>query len=258
MEQATAAYQPLQASDLWALSHGAVNKGPDRCHWCGSKCDRVWRHDGPPMLAFVRTSPLTKAPSNHFICSGCYLFRRKRVTISFLGGGFKDGKCAIKWGWLVTDNYARVVRPQDPGDCQALWHLLLKPPLRWALALLTEGDNHLQLWPSNDLVEITASTPLNFCLNNVVHNYTVYELEQGLAHNNGVNNPGIAALTRTLLPYRAPPKIIASIAKQQQPESPKKAGKGGRGRPPTNQSVSGLLRAEEQTHKRITASGIND
>lgn len=191
------------ASDLYALSQGTSNIGPEECHWCASNCKRIWFHDDAPPVPFIRSKSMAMRTNNPYICTGCWLFRRKRITVTELGGKWKDGQQPICHSWWITDKGAWVVNPKDP---ESIYPLLLKPPNRFVLAILDGvAANHLQLMQVNDIAEIRAETPLRFTVNNIPHTYTVYELQEALEGagegkqiGDGGKQPGVGALIRLL------------------------------------------------------------
>lgn len=198
-----------QASELYAMTQGAVLCGPDECHWCGSPCQRLLAHDESPPLPGVRRTGGARRPGNTFVCLGCWLWRRKRITIRFLRGlkgDYKDGQCPLWHSWLVTDAGAWALRPEDRPR---LWEVLLKPPLRFVLGLLDEvGETScIHLMKVNDVQEVKADTPLTFTVNNVPYVYTVYELEEAILQGPEGREPGAQALLRLL---GGPPEDLRS------------------------------------------------
>lgn len=195
---------PLRASELYALSQGVVCEGRFRCHWCGAACQGFWQHGEPPPVVGVRQKPLALVPSSPYVCAGCWCWRRTRVTVPFLSGGFKDGQAPAAFSWYVTERQAWAVRRED---AKALYERLLDPPLRFALLLRTADGpaNLLQFAAGNDLAEVHASTPLHFTLNNAAHAYTVYELSLALRKGPAGALPGVRALVELLGSYELPP-----------------------------------------------------
>lgn len=194
---------PLTASDLYALAHGTKNEGEERCHWCGSACKREWLHDDPPPMIGVRCDlRYTKIPGSHYYCRGCWLFKRNRITVNFLTGGYKDSQDPQKHSWFITETTSSVLELSK--DKTELYEQLLSPPLRFTLALLdgVGSTNHLQSMVVNDNTSgINANTPLLFTINDIVHTYTPYELDTGLKQGADGRIPGVRALIRLLGEY---------------------------------------------------------
>jgi hypothetical protein len=199
----------MTASDLYALSQGVSNQGNSECHWCGSKCEQKWVHDDPPAIVGTRSTSYARRPANAYICQGCWLFRRTRITIPFINGDYQDGKAPKNFSWWITDTDAKAI---PPIECPKLYDQLLKPPLRFVLALLIPDPaisgflkvphsigNVIQLCEVNNLKEIKAETPLKFTVNNIVHSYSIYELEEAIRNTeeNGYA-PGVRALIHLL------------------------------------------------------------
>lgn len=194
---------PLSAADLFALSQGSVNTGDQQCHWCGSACDRTWTHDDLPPVPFMRSSPSARCPGNAWVCAGCWLWRRGSVTVNFLGGGQKDRQKAENHSWWVTEEGAWALAPSSK---EAIYQQLLRPPRRFLLALRTDIPTLLQLSLVNDNVGLDTQTPLKFTINNIPHQFTVYELTETLIHGPEGREPGSRALLRhfgVCLPARA-------------------------------------------------------
>lgn len=198
--------RPLLASELYATSQGHSCSGKEECHWCSAPCGRLDPHDdGLPTLAQYRPRTLAKRPGNAYVCRGCWLWRRQRTTVFFLSKGFRDGRCAMDHSWWITGEEAWAVRA--PEDARALYEHLLEPPLLFCLALADGERNHLQQAVVNDLDEVRADTPLRFTLNGIVHEYTVYELEDALRSNDPAGRrPGVGALMRLFGGHALPPR----------------------------------------------------
>ena len=195
----------MSASDLFAQSQGSLNfdgETGQRCHWCGSACNQDWKHDDLPPIPFVKIKNQAKCPANHWICVGCWLWRRGRVTVTFVDGSYKDGQTASGHSWWVTDDSAKAVN----SSCQHLLHsCLLKPPNRFVLTLITEGfSNNLHLAVANDVSIIEAETPLLFTINNIVSEYTVYDLETALKDPEASRTPGVRMLLKYFHPWEYP------------------------------------------------------
>lgn len=87
-----------------------------------------------------------------------------------------------------------------PEDHKNLWELLLAPPPLFCLSLVESGkiDNQLHLSTINDHAILTAETPLFYTIDNVVHEFTVYELKEGCKWGMEGKSPGVRALARVL------------------------------------------------------------
>lgn len=225
------------ASDLFCLSQGAINwstkaiedarkkqsNAIDRCHWCGSPCERTHFHDDPPIMPFSK-QPKSKAkcPSNAYICHGCYLWGRKRVTVNFLDGSFKDVQCAMNHSWIITKNDAKAINDESRLK---LYPFLLKPDNSFVLCLLEKGtkeQNQLFLSILNDIAEIKGDTVLKFTLNNIPHTYTIYDLESALRNAEVGQSPGVRALINFCGPFTLPPLV----EKEDRRGAPKTRGTG--------------------------------
>lgn len=188
----------LSAADLFSIAHSTKNEGEERCHWCGSCCSRRWIHDDEPLVLFVKTRSTAKCPANNWICVGCWLYRRTRITVQSWGGRQIDRQDPKNHSWMILESDARVILG---SDYPALYSTLLSPPLKFSLSFITTGHNLLQLAVANDLQEIKANTPLKFTYNNVVSEYTVYELEQALMHGTDGKAPGVRLLVELMGNY---------------------------------------------------------
>lgn len=189
---------------LYALSQNSNCEGPDFCHWCGAPCERLWTHDDPPPIPFQKNIWLAKRPGNQFICKGCWLFRRKRITINNLDGTWRDYQSPILHSWWVTEDGSWTINSLT--DKTKLYEKLLHPPLKFCLSLLvTQTKNLLQLTPVNDVHRIIADTPLTFSVDNNSMIYSVYELEYALRTEDYTGlEPGVQVLIRLLGPYLLP------------------------------------------------------
>lgn len=204
----------ILASELFAMSQGGSCQGTEECHWCGAPCERLFTHSDPYPIPFVRTKSPAKRPGNPYICTGCWLYLRGRVTVSFLGGGFKDGQCAANHSWWITETEAYAIRKEG---AETLYEQLFHPPLRFVLALVSSGTiNHIQHAVLNDHSEIRADTTLTFTYDHSPHHFTIYELKEALKTSGMSGKPaGVRKLIELFGPYDI----------NEQPE------KRGRGRP---------------------------
>ena len=187
----------MLASELFATSQGSICSGEDRCHWCGSSCERLWPHDDPIVPPLFKTKSNALCPGNGYICHGCWLWRRKRVTVPFLVGGFQDGQEAGKHSWWITATGGWAIRG---ADCLPLYRQLLEPPLAFAL-LLKSADcprSELHLAVANQHAKVMADTELFFTLDNKPLSYTVYDLDTALKVGEAGQSPGVQALFRFL------------------------------------------------------------
>ena len=194
----------MLASELYAISQGSRCEGRELCHWCGAKCPLIWLHDDLPMLPHYPKSKLAKQPSRHFICNGCWHWRRKYITVRSLSGLFyQDRQSPKDHSWFVTCESAHCIHYKL--DAQDLYHKLLNPPLQFMLSLLTEDDmeNHLQMCIVNDLTLLSSDTELSFTINNITHTYSIYQLEEALSnHETNGKDPGVRELIQILGPYQ--------------------------------------------------------
>ncbi len=260
------------ASEIYAISQGSRCIGSDECHWCAAPCNQFLHADFRPQQERDVGKLLdgtAKRPGNYYMCWGCWLWRRQRITVCFLGGrkrgivppkpgyaeGFMDIQAPCKHSWYIAEDGAWAL---SPWDSTALYEKLLKPPFRFVLSLLSNGpamsgvlchpgvDNLLQLAECNDVESVRGDTPLAFTLNNVRHEYTTYELGEALKNGSGEGClPGVQALIRTLglrvkphidleIPPDEPP-VITEVRKRGRPAykepatSPKKIVTGGSG-----------------------------
>lgn len=216
------------ASQLYARSQGYECKGPWRCHWCSAPCLDEFIHDDPPPVPFQRSTSTAKCPAEAYICVGCWAWRRPRTTISFLSGGYLDKQEAKGHSWLVTDKQAWALRLGDFLDMDALYTQLLQPPRYFFLALRLPNDKIdtlLQLAQANCYEGIHANTPLRFTVNNIVHQYTVYELGEAMKNGPPAYGPGISALYRALgEPSAEAKKQVVPLQAKEEP-SKKTAGR---------------------------------
>lgn len=210
----------VTASDLYAKSQGWPNDGDDRCHWCGSRCTRQVAHDEPTPTPFVKRTTTALFPSSQFICRGCQLWRRERITVNFYEGGLKDVQKPQNWNWFVTEREARVPCIGKPD----IYKSLVNPPNRFFLALIEPGNiNMIHQAIANDCVDLTNDTQLRFTLNGMGLSYTIYELEHGLRSGPDGRMPGVQALLRMFGPPPSGPP------KEKKPGRPPAATKPGMG-----------------------------
>jgi hypothetical protein len=184
----------LSASDLYAQANDTTNDGNSACHWCGSACKMEHLHDDVRPVMFVRNITTAKYVANHWICKGCWLFRRKKITVTFVDKMWQDSQCPQNHSWWITEKEALAIRPPSYA---ILYDLLLKPPRRFALSLLGDAkENMLHFALANDIpFEVTGETPLVFTIANKPYSYTIYELEEALENGEPEGKePGVRAL----------------------------------------------------------------
>jgi hypothetical protein len=207
----------LRASELFAIAMGTHNQGEDECHWCGSPCRRLWEHGDVQPLPFQRSPSTARRPGNGYECEGCHIYRYRSVTVNFLNGRQRqlgrlpvarllDRQMACWHSWWITEEGAWALQAMDHGK---LYRLLLRPPLRFILALKTAlfRSNDIHMASANDHESIRADTTLSFTLDHILHTYTVYELEQALRHGPTGKEPGVQVLLRHL--GTAPADLLA-------------------------------------------------
>jgi len=228
------------AAEIYALSQGNQCEGGERCHYCDTQCRRTLTHDEVIELytGRPRGGPLRKNPSVPYICVGCWLWRRKRVSAPYMEGGVEDGICPKKRAWFVWPSMAWAIRKESAAK---LYARLLNPPPIFFLTLL-EGDNppdnFIQCCSANHHTAehpIRSDTPLKFTINNVVHTYTVYELEQAAVGGTQGREPGVQALIRVL--GNVPKELVRHVVQEQKEDEETKRE---RGRPPKEDQPADL------------------
>lgn len=229
----------LTAPELYARCLGLECSGNHACHFCGSPSTQKYGHDDLPPTVGVRSKSLARRAGNPWMCVGCHAWRKqKRITVNWLDGGQKDGAWSANHSWLIIDqpwHSKELERRFDPGPWgirfdgfKILYRFLLKPLGRWCLTLradcktwltgkkgdayqvpdptLTASENMLHVAEANDVKEVLAGSEFKFTLNNVVHSYSPYELEQGLRHGKEGKEPGVRVLIELLGPFPLPPE----------------------------------------------------
>ena len=217
----------LQPSQIFARSQGSCCEGQYECHYCSAPCDDFWVHEEPPPVPFVRGEQTAKRPNCPWLCVGCWLWRRKRVTVPFLSGGYADIQQVRKHSWVVTEEAALAIALKP--DFPALLKLLLSPPRRFFLSLIDgTAENLLQLCVLNDFAgDVRADAEILFTLNNVVHSYTPYDLRTALENKNAGRSPGVAAILRKTTPPPGDRLDLSDVLRPTPQLQPPK-----RGRPP--------------------------
>lgn len=237
------------ASQLYALNHNVQCKGPEKCHWCGAPCERLWINDEPQNTPFVRGPKTTaKCPGNPYICVGCWLWRKKYITANFLDNSYLDRQTPANHSWLVTLSGVNTIRE---ADYVLLLDKLLNPHPKFVLSLLdrnptTSGSpqaikNHLQYNQINWNEKVQQDTPLKFTVNNIEYEYTVYELKKALENTQDSNgkSPGVQELIRILGKSVEKNAQAQKIAREAE-EKKKQEGERGKGRPPALEDAKQL------------------
>ena len=207
---------PLSAAALYAISQGSECNGTEECHWCASPCKRLWLHDEPTPAPYTRVVRYCKRPGAPYVCSGCWHWRRRSVSVRFLDGRMVDRKAPPDFSWLITPAEAWGIDFTSEANRERLLEILLSPPPVFSL-ILHDGENpsQLQYAEANDHKEARADTPLFFTRGNVKFSYTVFDLEQVLKHPEiDANEPGV----RTLISVCGRPEVFV------EKEGPKKGG----------------------------------
>lgn len=211
---------------LYAKSQNHHCEGYHECFWCSSPTTTFLTL--PPEFRpapFVRKAEYSLRPGSKFICIGCWLFRRNRVTIPFLSGGFIDSRCPVNYSWWISGQEASAIRDGNKEDYEALYDRLLNPPRQFLLSIVTDTlgipkQNRLQYAVVNDVQgEIDGETVFHFTIDHLKLTYTTYELEQALKnlHPEGVS-PGVRALLDLLGAYKPKSKIEMMTATVEKPQ----------------------------------------
>lgn len=199
-------YESAGATSLFARINGLTCEGPEECHWCASPCDRSCPHDDRYPIPFVKTLSSAKRPGNAYVCRACQVYRRPKVTVNYLAGGFKDGQCLLDHSWYMDENGLYALRREDH---QALYQKLLSPPHVFALSLIEphlKSRNALDDCVLNSNQPVHANTRLWYTLNGVKFDFEVYELGEAVKHGVEGKMAGVRELIRFLGPmdYEAP------------------------------------------------------
>jgi hypothetical protein len=186
------------ASELYAKTQGTECTGPDECHWCGANCQRLWPHDEPPPIPFVKgIRSKVRRPSNGYVCTGCWNWRRKSITVKYADDSYTDRRSPRYESWWLVPESAIGLK-FDRANGEVLYQILMEPPVTCCLSLVEMGEeNHLQECIVNHFPTLFANTPFRFTLNGVVMEFTIYDLEVALRQkdSNGLG-PGVGAITR--------------------------------------------------------------
>lgn len=213
----TSTFKPLIASDIYSQLVYAPNTGTLNCHWCGGFCERMWFHNEPPAIPFVRNPSRAKHPGNPYICRGCYNFQKRSITVKFFDGSLKDHQAPDTHSWWMDKNRATPIRVGI--DNHDIYKLILKPPNQFVLSFLTQPTitNHLHCMEANDLLEIKVGTRLQFTIDNVLYYYSIYELEEALKNESVGKEPGVQALIRILGGYKTGGDVPAEKRERGRP-----------------------------------------
>lgn len=185
----------MRASELYAISQGSKCDGREKCYWCLGPCTQHWKHDDVPYLPFSKSSQLPKYPGGHYICSGCWHWRRKSLTVNYLGGGQKDRQQPKDHSWIITKTGAYGI---TPAPSQHVIDYLTNPDLPFCLSIVTNDKipNLIHLAEVNQPQELTAETLLEFTVDHTLFTYSIYELEEGLKYGREGKMPGVQALIK--------------------------------------------------------------
>ena len=212
----------LLPSVFFAMSQGATCEGPEQCHWCSAPCSRRWTHDDPPPVPFQRSTPSAKVPGSPWVCLACWMYRRKRVTLTTLKDRHqRDGQCLLNHSWLMTREDVFAVTDDDK---ECLYETLLLPPLQFCLSLVTADKkvkNLIQFAVVNRLDSVRADTELVFTLNNHAVTYTIYEVEEGIKGGPDGRMPGVRVLMDFLGPYKNP-NVVEEIKVKRERGRPRR------------------------------------
>lgn len=242
----TSTTQPSRASEFFALTQATKCEGEDHCHWCGAPCKRYWFHDEKPPVPFVKSPSLARNPASPYICVGCWLWRKKSVTVKFLDNKtLKDSQTPCNHSWYITLSGSWALRKEDLPD---LIVKLLNPPDQFILSFVElpsyNNDvlrgrnghshsgtnlNHLQFCVANNPGPIELGTPLWFTVNNTPFKFTLYELQDAIVKQDAVGKePGV----RELLRITGMPSKEVVPEKLHTPTADVNGEKKDRGRPP--------------------------
>ena len=195
----------MLATDLYAISEGKKNEGHWECHWCTAACDSSMVHDDPPPIPFVsRGKSNAKRPTMPYICLGCWLWRRKSLSIFSLSGKLlKDRQTPRDWSWFITPVDARVI---IPDDYPLLREMLLNPPSRFALIVKVDDPVEIHRTVANDNQTVTVGTQLHFTVDHVLHSWTPAGLEHAIRNGEQGSDAGCRYLSKWLAPWNLPDK----------------------------------------------------
>ncbi len=184
----------LSPSQIYAIANNGTCEGEMECHWCGSPCKRNFFHDDVLPFTIGGKREYAKKPMSPYICTGCFLFRRKRITVWFPDKEFKDSQAPARHSLLYGKYECLALRK---GSGKFIYPKLLSPSLFFVLALIDENqDNPIQHHVSNCFEVISSSMELEFTYNSKPFSYTINDLENALKHGMNGAPPGAAHLVR--------------------------------------------------------------
>ncbi len=209
----------MLASELYAKIYGLECIGHGQCHWCGAACNG--RHfSDDPVMPHVKLTNQASHPSSPWLCEGCALYRAQRKqTLVSLAGIITDGLYPREESWVMTGT--RFCKITLPLDGVHLAKILADPPGTLCLSLMTNACNkrfsdkrhihnkgcllnRLDLACINKHDEVKADTPIKFTIDNAIHTYIPWELEEALRTGNSTGTePGTRILLALLGPIEA-------------------------------------------------------
>lgn len=202
----------LSAPHLYAHSQERACSGKERCYWCGAPCGTANVHGEVPPQIMRGYRSSAKVPSSHWICTGCWLWRRQSITLQFLNGrGYQDRQAPSKWSWLITEKEALALRVSGQAvfasgclqDRELAYQYLLRPNGQsFCLSLVSSGQvNQLHLACVNQSSSgFTAGAQFTYTLDGRQLTYTVHELEEAIRKNANGASPGVRLLMEHLGP----------------------------------------------------------
>lgn len=191
----------MLASQLYALSQGALCLGSEICHWCGGPCNRNFIHDDPPRIMFVRNKSTAKQFSSPFVCIGCWLWRRTSLTVPFLKGDYKDRQAPKNHSWYIRKDGAWGIDLTNPIDRELLrTKLLEETPTTFALLLRDDKDIDIGIHLAH--VSIPTEKKAHFTHNNARMPLDLKELDSALRTSDNAGNPGTRYLLSVLPRYK--------------------------------------------------------
>ena len=188
----------VQASEIYAQSQGNECTGNQECHWCSAPCKTLFPHEDQLVFAIqagIRSlHTYAKRPGNTYICMGCWLWRRRSITVFFIDKDYKDRQKPMEHSWLITPDYSKGILADKHKD--EVYNYLLSPDKIFTLMLLSNSNtlNHLHCGIVNSYEKITAETELFYTLDNKPMSYTIYELEDALTGTDQGKSPGVRML----------------------------------------------------------------
>lgn len=234
--------KPL-ASEIYALSQGCRCEGAWECHYCGGRCSQALTHNEP--MGLFTGKPLTegvrKRPGSPFLCVGCWLWKRKKLTASFLSGGYKDGTSPCDNSWIVTPSGAWAITT----ECGPRLYKRLLGPTQPFFLMVREGTSApaglIQSCPGNEPDAENPDKTYQFTVNNVIHSYSIVELQQSVLTGDQGREPGVRALIRIFGPV---PRELVKLPELEEAEENR-----GRGRPTKQYPTAVEVRKQGKGHK---------